>query len=44
MSMGFPPLADAFWELSVLQKPEDPDQVVSCHGAAWDFLNGKDFR
>ncbi len=30
---------DSFWELSMMEKPEDRDVV--CHATAWDFYDGK---
>ena len=41
-SLGFGPLPQSFWDDSLLEKPEDGR--VDCHGNAWDFLSGKDFR
>lgn len=36
---AMPPL---FWNNSIIEKPCDRD--IICHGSAWDFANGKDFR
>ncbi|KAL8561905.1 hypothetical protein ACOMHN_046695 [Nucella lapillus] len=41
-SLGFEPLAQSFWEGSILEKPADRDIV--CHASAWDFYNAKDVR
>ncbi len=42
-SIGFEPVNENFWKYSLLKKPKDGRQAV-CHGSAWDFYNGKDFR
>ncbi|XP_018024563.1 angiotensin-converting enzyme [Hyalella azteca] len=42
-SMGLQPLPEKFYKLSMLERPED-GREVDCHGTAWDFLDGKDFR
>ncbi|CAG0897557.1 unnamed protein product [Cyprideis torosa] len=42
-SMGLIGVPDSFFELSMLERPED-GRDVSCHATAWDFLDGKDFR
>ena len=31
---------DTFWNLSMLEKPEDGRDVI-CHATAWDFYDGK---
>jgi len=41
-SLGLIPMPAAFWEDSVIEKPNDREMV--CHASAWDFCNGKDFR
>ena len=43
MSMGLPPMTEAFWNGSLLERPKDGREVV-CHASAWDFQNRKDFR
>ncbi|XP_030849597.1 angiotensin-converting enzyme-like [Strongylocentrotus purpuratus] len=42
-SMGLFPVNDAFWENSMLERPDDGRDVV-CHASAWDFYNRVDFR
>ncbi|XP_072179538.1 angiotensin-converting enzyme-like [Diadema setosum] len=42
-SLGLIPVNDAFWENSMLSKPDDGRDVV-CHASAWDFYTGDDFR
>lgn len=42
VSMGLKPIPDQFFNLSMLEKPNDRDVV--CHPSAWDFFDGKDFR
>ncbi|KAF2355396.1 Peptidase M2 peptidyl-dipeptidase A [Trinorchestia longiramus] len=42
-SMGLKPLPKDFYKLSMLERPND-GRDVECHGTAWDFLDGKDFR
>ncbi len=42
-SLGFGPLLDNFYSESMLEKPSD-GRSVECHGRAWDFFTGKDFR
>lgn len=44
VSMGLKPVPDAFYNLSMLEKPSDPNTKVVCHATAWDFYDGKDFR
>ena len=41
-SMGLERVPDTFWNLSMLEKPEDRD--VLCHATAWDFYDRKDYR
>lgn len=41
-SLGLIPMPDAFWQNSVIEKPDDREMV--CHASAWDFCNGRDFR
>lgn len=41
-SMGLIPLPDTFYNLSMLEKPDDRE--VICHATAWDFYDKKDFR
>lgn len=41
-SMGLIPLPSTFYNLSMLDKPEDREVV--CHATAWDFYDGADFR
>jgi len=41
-SLGLIPMPAAFWENSVIEKPNDREMV--CHASAWDFCNGNDFR
>ncbi len=42
-SMGMPPMPEAFWEHSVLERPDD-GRELNCHASAWDFYNNKDYR
>ena len=42
-SMGLPPMTDAFWKGSIIEKPKD-GRELTCHASAWDFYNGVDFR
>ena len=42
VNMGLFPVPDTFWNLSLLEKPDDREVV--CHGTAWDFYDGEDFR
>ena len=39
-AMGLLRVPDSFWELSMLEKPQDGRQVI-CHATAWDFYDGK---
>ena len=39
-AMGLYRVPDTFWELSMLEKPEDGRQVI-CHATAWDFYDAK---
>lgn len=41
-SMGMLPLPENFYNLSVLEKPNDIS--TQCHPSAWDLSDGKDFR
>ncbi|KAK2706936.1 hypothetical protein QYM36_014833 [Artemia franciscana] len=41
-SMGLRPLPPKFFNLSMIEKPDDRDVV--CHATAWDFYDGQDFR
>ena len=41
-SMGLFPANDAFWENSMLERPDDGRDVV-CHASAWDLSNRVDF-
>jgi len=41
-SLGLIPMPPAFWEKSVIEKPDDLEMV--CHASAWDFCNAQDFR
>merc|ERR1712018_806614 len=42
-AMGLYRVPDTFWDLSMLEKPDDGRDVI-CHATAWDFYDGKDFR
>ncbi|KAK9881012.1 hypothetical protein WA026_014355 [Henosepilachna vigintioctopunctata] len=42
VSIGFPPMTQAFWKNSIFVKPQDREIV--CHASAWDFHDGDDFR
>uniref|UniRef100_A0A8C9T065 Angiotensin-converting enzyme n=1 Tax=Scleropages formosus TaxID=113540 RepID=A0A8C9T065_SCLFO len=42
-SLGLEKMPDEFWNMSMLEKPNDGREVV-CHASAWDFYNRKDFR
>lgn len=44
VSMGLKPVPDMFFNVSMLEKPSDPERKVACHPTAWDFNDGKDFR
>jgi hypothetical protein len=39
IGMGLYGVPDSFWELSMLEKPEDREVV--CHATAWDFYDGE---
>ncbi|XP_055997291.1 uncharacterized protein LOC130047084 isoform X2 [Ostrea edulis] len=41
-SLGLKRMPEAFWNKSMIVKPEGRDVV--CHASAWDFYNQKDFR
>jgi peptidyl-dipeptidase A len=41
-SLGLTPMPEAFWEKSMIVKPDGREVV--CHASAWDFYNQKDFR
>jgi peptidyl-dipeptidase A len=41
-SLGFPPLPESFWELSMFTKPRDREVV--CHASAWDVDWKDDLR
>ena len=43
LSMGLPPMPEAFWKGSIIERPED-GRELTCHPSAWDFQNGVDFR
>ncbi|XP_067685542.1 uncharacterized protein [Haliotis asinina] len=42
-SLGLLPMPQAFWDKSMISRPQDGRSVV-CHASAWDFSNKKDFR
>ena len=42
-SLGMEPLPQKFWDHSIFEKPKD-NREINCHAAAWDFLNGEDYR
>ena len=42
ITLGFEPMTDKFWQLSMRKKPEDRDVV--CHASAEDFFSDNDFR
>ncbi|XP_044767117.1 angiotensin-converting enzyme-like [Coccinella septempunctata] len=42
ISINMSAMPDLFWKNSIIEKP--PDRDIICHGSAWDFANGKDFR
>ena len=42
-AMGLYRVPDSFWELSMLEKPDDGREVI-CHATAWDFYDAKDYR
>ena len=39
VKMGLFPVPDTFFDLSMIEKPEDREVV--CHATAWDFYDGK---
>ena len=39
VSIGWNKLSTLFWNKSMLVQP--PDRNVTCHGSAWDFVNGE---
>ena len=39
-AMGLLRVPNSFWELSMLEKPQDGRQVI-CHATAWDFYDRK---
>lgn len=41
-SMGLIPVPETFFNLSMLEKPDDRE--VICHATAWDFYDKTDFR
>ena len=41
-SLGLAPLADSFWEQSLIKQPAD--RVVECHASAWDIDQVDDLR
>jgi len=41
--MGLFRVPDTFWNLSMLEKPDDGREVI-CHATAWDFYDTKDYR
>lgn len=41
-SMGLTPLPNTFFNLSMLEKPDDRE--VICHATAWDFFDTRDYR
>jgi len=41
--LGMMAVPETFWNLSMLEKPEDGREVI-CHATAWDFYDAKDFR
>ena len=42
-AMGLLRVPNSFWEISMLEKPQDGRQgrQVICHATAWDFYDGK---
>ena len=42
MTLGFEPMTDTFWQLSMMTKPEEREVV--CHASAEDFFKDEDFR
>lgn len=43
LSLNLFPMTDRFWNKSMLTKPTD-GRAVQCHGAAYNFFNGHDYR
>lgn len=41
-SLGLIKMTPEFWNLSIIEKPNDREMV--CHASAWDFYNNNDFR
>lgn len=41
-SLGLRALPTTFWNLSVLEKPED--RIIVCHASAWDLFENSDVR
>ncbi|XP_043207244.1 angiotensin-converting enzyme-like [Amphibalanus amphitrite] len=44
ITLGLQSVPDSFWENSVLEAPEDPDQEMMCRPRAWDFCKNNDVR
>ncbi|KAL3284139.1 hypothetical protein HHI36_018307 [Cryptolaemus montrouzieri] len=42
ISINMSTMLPSFWRNSILEKPIDRE--IICHGSAWDFADGKDFR
>ena len=42
-SMGMPAMPDSFWNGTIMERPND-GREMTCHGSAWNFYNGKDYR
>jgi len=42
-AMGLYRVPETFWDLSMLEKPDDGREVI-CHATAWDFYDAKDYR
>ena len=43
-SLGLFNMTEEFWTNSMIEKPVENDREVDCHGSAFDFYNGHDFR
>ena len=43
-SLGLPGMTPEFWRNSIITRPTEPGREIECHGSAWDFHDGKDFR
>ncbi len=41
-SLGLFPMPQEFWNISVIEKPDD-GRGFQCHAKAHDFYNGRDF-